>query len=155
MKKAKTMFGFMAILVIGLIATSSLVSAYRGDYSTQGSEFSDERHEAMDAAMDSLDYDAWYELMTENGRHPRVVDLVTEENFETFVEAHEAGKNGDFSLAKTIRAQLGLNNGVGPRDGTGFGKGQGNGPKDGSGHGRGQGEGHNMKGSGRNRATYE
>ena len=81
----------------------------------------------MEDAFDTLDYDKWYNLMTEDGRHSRVVDVVTESNFKTFVQAHEAGKSGDLETASTLRGELGLNNGNGPKDGSGYGKGQGNG----------------------------
>jgi hypothetical protein len=123
--KQKTIFGLLALMIVGLVASTSLVSAYRGDYSVKGPNNSEERHEAMEDAFESLDYDAWYALMTEDGRHPRVVDVVTESNFATFAEAHEAGEKGDTTLAAELRAQLGLNNGNGPKDGTGFGKSQG------------------------------
>ena len=124
MKKA-TIFGLLALMVVGLVATTGLVSAYRGDYSVKGPNYSEERHEAMEDAFESLDYSAWYALMTEDGRHPRVVDVVTEDNFATFAKAHEAGENGDYETALALRAELGLSNGNGPRDGTGYSGGQG------------------------------
>ena len=108
--------GIMALMVVGLVAS---VSAYRGYYSVHGPHFNEDRHEAMEKAFDKIDYDAWYNLMTEDGRHPRVVDIVTEDNFETFVLAHEAGENGDDETAAELRAELGLNNGIGPKDGSG------------------------------------
>ena len=123
----RTIFGLLALMVVGLVATTGLVSAYRGDYTVKGPDCNEERHEAMEEAFELNDYDAWYELMTENGRHPRVVDVVTESNFATFVEAHEAGENGDYETAATLRAELGLNNGNGPRDGSGYGRSQGGG----------------------------
>ncbi len=131
--KQATIFGLLALMVVGLVATTGLVSAYRGDYSVKGPDCNEERHEAMENAFESLDYDAWYQLMTENGRHPRVVDVVTEDNFETFVQAHEAGENGDYETAAELRAELGLNKGNGPRDGTGHGKGMGQGKGQGMG----------------------
>ncbi|MBN1385363.1 hypothetical protein JW968_00105, partial [Candidatus Woesearchaeota archaeon] len=112
----KTIFG-LALMVVGLLASTALVSAYRGDYNVKGPNCDEERHEAMESAMDNLDYDAWYALMTQDGRHPRVVDVVTEDNFGTFVRAHEAAQDGDFETAAELRAELGLNNGNGPRDG--------------------------------------
>ena len=122
MKKA-TILGLLALMVVGIVASTSLVSAYRGDYSVKGPNYSEERHEAMETAFDQPNYQAWYALMTEEGRHPRVVDVVTESNFATFVKAHEAGESGDDETAAILRAELGLNNGQGLRDGTGFGQG--------------------------------
>lgn len=127
--KNATIFGLLALMVVGLIAATGLVSAYRGDYSVEGPDCNEERHEAMENAFESNDYNAWKELMTEDGRHPRVVDVVTPSNFATFVKAHEAGESGDEETAAILRAELGLNNGQGPRDGSGHsisqGKGQG------------------------------
>lgn len=133
--KKTAIFGLLALMVVGLIGTTSLVSAYRGDYSVKGPDYSEERHEAMENAFESNDYDAWKELMSETGRNPRVLDVVNEGNFDTFVRAHEAGENGDYETAAELRAELGLNNGNGPKDGTGRGEGQGNG----MGQGKGQG----------------
>ncbi len=123
MKKG-TIFGLFALLVVGMVFSASMVSAYRGDYSVKGPNYNEDRHVAMQNAFDSLDYDAWKELMTEDGRHPRVVEVVTESNFETFVQAHEAGENGDYETAAQLRAELALYNGNGPKDGTGYGRGQ-------------------------------
>ena len=83
------------------------------------------------------DYDTWVSLMTEDGRHPRVVDIVTEDNFAKFVEARKAGKSGNIEMASELRAELGLNNGKGLRDGSGFGgaKGMKRGLMQGSGKG--------------------
>ena len=125
--KKTTIFGLLAFMIVGLLFSTSIVNAYRGDYSVNGPNYTAERHEAMESAFNSGDYDAWVALMTENGRHPRVVDVVTESNFHIFVHAHEAGQNGDYETAATLRAELGLNNGNGPRDGTGFGSGMGQG----------------------------
>ncbi|MBR9683667.1 hypothetical protein GOV03_03955 [Candidatus Woesearchaeota archaeon] len=132
----RTMVGLLALVVVGLVFSAGLVSAYQGDYTVKGPNYSDERHGAMEDTFETLNYDEWYELMTEDGRHPRVVDVVTESNFVTFVEAHEAAENGDYETAAELRAELGLNDGNGPKDGTGFGKSQG----------RGQGMQHNNDG---------
>ena len=123
--KTKTIFGMFALLVVGIMISTTMVSAYRGDYTTQGPNYNEERHEVMEEAFETMDYEAWYGLMTEDGRHGRVVEIVTEKNFVKFVEAHEAAENGDYETAAKIRAELGLNNGNGPKDGTGFGKGMG------------------------------
>ncbi|MBR9706575.1 hypothetical protein GOV14_06065 [Candidatus Pacearchaeota archaeon] len=116
--KNKQTLGILALGVIALLGVS-LVFAYQGDYSVKGPNYSEDRHEAMETAFENLDYDAWVALMTENGRHPRVVDVITVDNFATFVEAHEAAESGDFELAAELRAELGLGNGQGSRDGTG------------------------------------
>lgn len=120
----KKMYGFVALGMMALLGVS-FVAAYQGDYSVQGPDYSDEREEEMHNAFDDLDYDAWVSLMSESGRSPRVLSVVNEDNFATFVEAHEAGEAGDLERAAELRAELGLNNGSGPKDGTGFGGGKG------------------------------
>ncbi len=123
--KKTLVFGWFALLVVGIVFSTSFVSAYRGDYDTQGPNYDEDRHELIESAFAALDYYAWYELMTENGRYPRVVDVVTEDNFEKFVQAHEAGINGDFETASALKTELGLNNGIGSRDSFGYGRGRG------------------------------
>ena len=115
----KKMFGLLSLGVIALLGIS-MVAAYQGDYSVEGPNYSEERHADMQDAFDGLDYAAWVTLMTADGRHSRVVDVVTADNFETFVEAHEAGKSGDVEKVARLRAELGLKNGMGSKDGSGF-----------------------------------
>ena len=120
--KKTAIFSLLALIVVGMIFSASMVSAYRGDYSVEGPDCNEEKHELMEEAFETLDYNAWSGLMAENGRHSRVMDVVTEDNFETFVQAHEEGVNGNHETASVLRAELGLNDGNGPKDGTGFGK---------------------------------
>jgi len=123
--KKTTMFGLLALLVVGVVLSTGIASAYRGDYSIKGPQFNEERHELIETAFENLDYVAWYELMSENGMHPRVLDIINENNFATFVQAHNAAESGDFVTANNLRAELGLNGGNGPRDGSGQGAHQG------------------------------
>jgi hypothetical protein len=113
--------GIAALLIVGILSTFA-VSAYKGDYSIKGPDYTLERHELMENAFNNRDYDAWYELMSQNGRETKVMKVVTRENFEIFALAHEAGKSGDIETANILRAELGLNNGVGPKNGNGFQK---------------------------------
>ncbi|MBU0466784.1 MAG: hypothetical protein KJ718_03175 [Nanoarchaeota archaeon] len=128
MKNKKNMNkAFVSLGILGVVALlgMSMVFAYQGDPNTKGPDYSEERHEAMEQAFDNLDYDAWVALMSESGRSPRVLTIVTEDNFATFAEAHGAMENGDMDLTQELRAELGLNNGIGPKDGNGFGSGKG------------------------------
>lgn len=114
--------GMFALFAVALLVTMASVSAYKGDYSVKGPDFSEDRHELMESAFENEDYQAWYQIMSENGRGSRVLEKVTEENFAKFVQAHNAGISGDYELANQLRAELGLNNGNGPKDGNGFGR---------------------------------
>ena len=135
MKQKTATFGILAILLVGLLSVG-LVSAYKGDPNVQCPDYNEERHEAMEDAFESQDYNAWYNLMAENGRNTRVMNVVTEGNFAIFAQAHEAAENGDFETAAELKAELGLNNGNGLKDGTGYGKGMGQGMNQGAGQGQ-------------------
>ena len=124
----KALMGFGILGVFALLGIS-MVFAYQGDPNVQGPNHSEERHEAMQEAFDSLNYQDWYNLMTEDGRHPRIVDVITAENFDEFVEARNDGN------LKEFRESLGLGLGqmkhgngeaLGKGQGRGIGKGQGN-----------------------------
>jgi len=140
-KSSKLLLSLGAFGVIAILAIS-MVFAYQGDYSVKGPNYSEDRHEAMEQAFEDLDYETWYDLMTQDGRHPRVVDVVTEDNFATFVEAHEAAEAGDLETAKQLRSELGLNNGQGPKDGSGHR----NGYQNNQGSRMGQGKGSDLRG---------
>ena len=124
-------FSVIALLGIGM------VFAYQGKPNVHGPNFSEERHESMQNAFDSLNYPAWYNLMTENDRYPKIVDVINEENFDEFVEARNKALNGDLDALKEFRESLGLGLGqmkhgngeaLGNKQGKGFGSGQRNYP---------------------------
>ena len=108
----KKMYGFVALAMVALLGVS-FAAAYQGDSSVQGPNYSEDRHDAMTAAFETGDYDAWVALMSESGRQPRVLEMVNAENFDVFAEAHEADMAGDSELANELRAELGLGNGQG------------------------------------------
>ena len=118
---------FFALMAVAVLSLSVMVTAYRGNFEEKNPYYEEGRCTEMLDAFDEYDYEAWRELMTMNGRHSRVLDVVNEDNFHLFVEAHKAGKNGDYETANALRAELGLNNGVGPKNGEGFGKMNGHG----------------------------
>jgi hypothetical protein len=129
----------VGLVFIGLILVVGLVSAYRGDYSIKGPEYSEERHQLMQEAFENLDYNAWKEIMSENSRKGRVLEIINEDNFEIFVEAHNAMVNQDFEKANELRQELGLNNGIGLKDGNGFKQGNKSGKMKGLNQGKGFG----------------
>jgi len=132
-------------LISGLFATALVFTtlaatpafAYQGDPSVQGPNYSPERHEEMTQAFANNDYNAWKTLMEQNANKGRVMDIVTEDNFSTFVTAHNLAAEGKIEEAKALRAEIGL----GLKNGTGQGSrnGTGQGQKDGTGQGRGGG----------------
>lgn len=106
--KNKLILGFGALALIvgltGILANS--VSAYKGDPSVKGPNYSTERHEAMENAFETNNYDAWKNLMDGRGR---VSQVITKDNFEKFASAHKLAESGDLEGAKKIRQELGLN----------------------------------------------
>lgn len=116
--------GAFAVFAVAIIGSAGLVSAFQGDPTNQGPNFDPDMHDLMTEAFNSADYAVWKDLMEESDHNGRVLEVINEENFNEFVKAHNAAADGDFETANAIRAELGLNNGEGPRDGTGF-RGQG------------------------------
>lgn len=110
----------LGIIAGGLLTFSQNVSAYRGDPSVQGPNYTAERHEAMEKAFDTNDYNAWKNLMQGRGR---VTQVVNKDNFAKFAKAHQLAEDGKTQEAAAIRAELGLGlqNGAG-RMGGGMGR---------------------------------
>ena len=138
MKKNKAGL-FFVLMTVAILSLSVMVSAYRGNFEEKSPYYEEGRCDEMLDAFDEFDYESWRELMTMNNRKSRVLEVVNEENFHVFVEAHRAGKNGDYETANALRAELGLNNGVGLKNGEGFGKMNGHGQMTMKGEGRGVG----------------
>jgi hypothetical protein len=117
MYRTKIGLGVLA-LVLGVTAVSAeTVFAYRGDPDVQGPNYSSERHDAMIKVFENKDYSEWLNLM--RGRE-RVVNIINEDNFDKFVEAHELSLQGKTEEAREIRESLGLGlqNGSGRQDGS-------------------------------------
>lgn len=124
-----------ALMGIGF-AMAMTASADTGmGYGAQRGDCDAEQHEAVEAALEAGDYEAWKELHGDRGR---IASVVTEENFATFVEMHEAMEDGDMEKAQELRTELGL--GVRPQDGSGN--------RGGMGDGRGKGAGNMHRGQG-------
>lgn len=125
-----------AALALMLTAGATTASAYQGDYTQKGPNCDEEKHEAMMATFDNLDYNAWHDLMDGRGR---ITQVITADNFTQFAEAHELAEAGNYEEAYQIRQELGLRGKSGEPMGAGYrgGNGEGNG----AGQGRGNGVG--------------
>jgi len=106
-------------LLAGVVSGSAL--AYKGDPNVKGPNYTPERHEAMEKAFETNDYNAWKQLMESNQRRGRVLDVINESNFAKFSQMHELMEQGKTTEAQAIRQELGL----GLRIGSGQGRGQG------------------------------
>ena len=121
--KDKLLIGASILVLSGTLVMPKLVEAYRGDPSVQGPKgpnFTEERHQEMIQAFDGNDYQAWKELMQGKGR---VTEVINEDNFARFAEAHKLALEGKTEEASQIREELGL--GLGNRRGQGNGQGRG------------------------------
>ena len=123
MKIKHLVFGATAPIVGGGLIAPGLVEAYRGDPTIQGPNYSVERHTAMTEAFANQDYQSWQEQMQGKGR---VSEIVTEENFARFAEAHRLAQEGKLEEARQIRQELGLglSDGNGGQRGVGKDRGQ-------------------------------
>lgn len=132
-----SVFGLAAIAAVAFVGASDTF-AYRGDSSQKGPNYTEERHEVMEKAFDENNYATWKEQMNGQGRASEVVN---EENFSRFSQAHELAEEGKTAEADEIRKELGLRTSDGERTGQGRGQGKGQ-----SGHGenRGQNNGGNF-----------
>jgi Fe-S cluster biosynthesis and repair protein YggX len=93
--------------------------AFQGDYSQKGPNCNPERHETMEKVFENNDYQAWKNLM--EGRE-RVTEIINEENFSKFAEAHRLALEGKIDEAKVIREELGLGKNRGEGRGMRHGK---------------------------------
>ena len=107
-----------------LVLTLQPVFAYKGDPNQKGANYTPERHEQMQKAFENNDYGAWKNLM--NGRG-RVTQVVNQDNFNRFAEAHRLAEQGKLDEAKKIKQELGL--GAGMKNGEGKNQGKGMGKK--------------------------
>ncbi|MBD3156727.1 hypothetical protein GF369_02760 [Candidatus Peregrinibacteria bacterium] len=71
--------------------------------------------EEVQTALENRDYNAWHEAIT-----PPVLDYINEENFDTFVDMHEAIQSKDMETANSLREQLGLPERQAPQNGQGL-----------------------------------
>jgi len=125
MKNKIVVLGTLAVALLAVIAfTMKQTSAYRGDYTQVGPNHTEEREAEMEKIMESKDYEAWVELMSEDGRTPGVLRKISKETFPKFAEAHQLAQEGKTEEANQIREELGL--GQGQRQGNGSGLRNGN-----------------------------
>lgn len=105
MNNKTIMFGLTTLILGGLVLAPKAVEAYRGDPSVKGPNYTKERHEAMEKAFASKDYNAWKNLMQNRGR---VTQVINQDNFTQFAKAHELAEQGKLQEANQIRQELGL-----------------------------------------------
>lgn len=69
------------------------------------------RHNAHEAARDAIEagnYDAWVDAVSQLPHGADIADVVTEDEFPTLLEIHEAKQNGDRETARELAEEIGL-----------------------------------------------
>jgi hypothetical protein len=97
--------GFLSLALVIFGTTINNAEAYKGNPNIKGPYYSEERHEAIEKAFETNDYVAWKNLMQNKGR---VIQVINEDNFSKFAEAHKLVEKGDLVSAEKIRQELGL-----------------------------------------------
>lgn len=105
MNKKLIALGSAVLTLSGLTLFPKQALAYRGDPSVQGPNYSEERHAKMITAFENKDYNSWKKLMEGRGR---VTQVINEQNFNRFAEAHKLALEGKKDEANQIRKELGL-----------------------------------------------
>lgn len=114
-------FGAVATLLGAGFAIAMSASADTNSFARR--ERNTDRHDAMVSALAEGNFQAWKELV---GERP-IAEKITEENFDAFVELHEAVEENDTEKVQALRNELGLpERGKGMRGMGGHALGRGN-----------------------------
>ncbi len=119
-KKILGLVGVATLALGALVILPSMSLAYRGDASVKGPNYTVERHDAMEKAFDSNDFNTWQKLMTGRGN---VTKVVNKDNFAKFAQIHKLTEDGKTVEANALRTELGL--GLHNGQGRGMGGGAG------------------------------
>jgi hypothetical protein len=119
MNKTIIALSIATVVLGGVLLHPKAAEAYKGDPTIKGPYYTEERHEAMEKAFETKDYNAWKNLMQGKGR---VAQVVNQSNFAKFAQAHELTEAGKTQEAATIRQELGLGLHNGSGQGTGMGR---------------------------------
>ena len=65
-------------------------------------------HEKVEQAMEEKNYDLWLAAVQDLPHAQDMADLISEDEFELFLDMHEAREEGDFDEAQEIADELGL-----------------------------------------------
>jgi hypothetical protein len=124
MKSKTILVSAAGLALVGAITliTISPTMAYQGDYTKRGPNYTAERHEVMIKAFANNDYSAWKALMPSQGR---VTQIINQDNFAKFAQAHKLAEQGKYDEANTIRQELGLRANGGQPAKANFGRGMG------------------------------
>lgn len=79
-----------------------------------------ETRDAIHNALESGNYDVWYAAVSSLDPVPELAEKITQENFDVYLQLHEAKENKDWETVKILADELGLE-----KPGLGIGGGRG------------------------------
>lgn len=98
----------LAILIILVTAGTFFTSADELEEGQKKSGYHLENRSAIQEAIQNADYDTWSNLIGDTKHGEKILEVITEENFEQFAEMHNLLKAGDKEGAKDLAEELGL-----------------------------------------------
>lgn len=99
---------FASIALVLAVVTISSVSAFAASDKKIAPPAMQENRQEIQNAILAGDYDAWYKLVSENERSPKVLEVITKDNFAKFSEAHKL-----MDQSRQILSDLGMDPGIG------------------------------------------
>ena len=97
------------VIIGGTILTTALSAyAYNGSNTTNSDQSINTNRQAIMEALESSDYQTWYNLIKDTKRGEELSQVINESNFSKYVEAHNLMQNGDIDGAKVIFDELGV-----------------------------------------------
>jgi len=97
-----------SLILAGMTSVGIYAMANADETNHRGRNYSPERHERMEKAFETNNYDAWKTEMEKNTRRGRVMDAVNKDNFSKFSQMHKLREEGKDDEANKIREELGL-----------------------------------------------
>jgi hypothetical protein len=108
-KKSKIIASILVLFSFLLILGT--VSAYRGDVTKVSPNYDPVVHDNLRTAIESADYKAWYDIVSQRDNNSKIRTYITEDNFSDFSQAYMDAMSGNSLALKDFRASLGLGQG--------------------------------------------
>lgn len=98
-RQAAISIAFLTMLLTGGLSANYVNAKNIGDEAIQA------KQEAILVAFENNDYDEWKKIMRKNKKSD---DIISQDDFEQFVKARQAARNGDYDLAIELSEKLEL-----------------------------------------------
>ena len=101
----KLMMSGLMTLALGL-GVSGTALAYQGDFSRNGPNYTSDFEAQITEVMTNGDYYGWKDLIEKKVGDGVVGDVITQDNFDKFVEAWKLANEGKIKEANALRREL-------------------------------------------------